>query len=59
MSLAIATASSSSSKGMIDSTGPKISSGATLHVVVHVGEDRRLDEEALLEPARRGRARRR
>ena len=46
------TASSSLSYGMIASTGPKISSCAIVHLVVDVGEDRRLDVEALRQRCR-------
>ena len=45
-SLAIRTASSSPSWAMTVSTGPKISSRATLRVVVEAGDHGRLDEEA-------------
>ena len=57
VSLAISTASSSVSYGMIDSTGPKISSWAMVMSRRDVGEDGRLHEVARVEPL--GRARRR
>ena len=49
MSLAIWTASSSVSYGMIDSTGPKISSWAMVMSLVTFGEHRGLHEVALVE----------
>ena len=49
VSLAMRTASSSSSYGMIDSTGPKISSWAIVMSLRHVREHGRLHEVALVE----------
>ena len=46
-SLPIAIASSSSSNGITDSTGPNTSSCAMRIAVVDAGEDRRLDEPAV------------
>ena len=50
MSLAMRTASASSSNGMTAATGPKISSRAIRIVVVDVGEDGRGQVEAVAEP---------
>ena len=52
LSLAMRTASSSSSNGMTTRTGPKISSRRDRHRVVDVGEQRGLDEPALVEVRR-------